>query len=219
MDLFPICSKESPSFPSANRSVSPVHAEVLRIINESNECTVFVLREPLLTPKEHVDMQIVQEVQRLNREAREQDRADSERRHKETLDLQKELQNKFEERIQAQYDERQCALNERQKKIDAAADVAAKLSQDKDEKERKWKQAVERGVNRRFWITIAVTLIASIILNAPLWLKRWQESRVVPQISGSTSVPLPAGPIPVSPSSEPSPDPVLLPNDEPSHSQ
>jgi len=42
-----------------------------------------------------------------------------------------------------------------------------------------WRRETERSLNKRFWsgmaITAAVTITASLIVNAPLWITRWQE--------------------------------------------
>jgi hypothetical protein len=72
-------------------------------------------------------------------------------------------------------------LRDAQREAEAARAVeeAKRLAEKNRNDDNDWKKTVEENTNKRFWIglavTISVTIIASIILNAPLWFERWQR--------------------------------------------
>lgn len=101
-----MCLVDSPAF-SSNRpellkredgsAITPTL--MVELIRSERICLRFVPWREGTLPREHEEMQLLQEVQRLNREARDSDHRDAERRHQETLDWQKSVEASIDRRF------------------------------------------------------------------------------------------------------------------------
>ena len=79
LDPFPVCAAHSKSFPTVNRDANNKNNEILRIINQNNDCGQRIEWWPWLSPKEHAEKMFQITLLELQKQQQERDQAWRER--------------------------------------------------------------------------------------------------------------------------------------------